>query len=147
MSLKLTKEERESLRAMFGCRCAYCGCNLPEKGFHADHVEAVYREFVIFRGSSGEKKIKQTGEVYKKENDRIENFFPSCAKCNIFKSTFTIEEFRQEISLQVERARQYSVNFRTAERFGLITVNKPEPIVFWFEKYRSDPSFSGGLNV
>lgn len=28
----------------FGGRCAYCGCELPEKGWHADHVQAVLRK-------------------------------------------------------------------------------------------------------
>lgn len=40
----LTKKQRAELRMKFGGRCAYCGCELPEKGWHADHVEAVYRK-------------------------------------------------------------------------------------------------------
>ncbi|WP_234011263.1 hypothetical protein, partial [Cronobacter sakazakii] len=42
-----------------------------------------------------------------------------------------------ELSLepkQVERARAYSVNFRTAERFGLLHIVE-KPVVFWFEQY------------
>ncbi|WP_109042751.1 hypothetical protein [Escherichia coli] len=42
-----------------------------------------------------------------------------------------------QVSLQVERGRRSSVNFRTAERFGLIqVVNKP--VVFWFEQYQRE---------
>ncbi|MDI8841786.1 YjfK family protein, partial [Salmonella enterica subsp. enterica serovar Anatum] len=42
------------------------------------------------------------------------------------------EMFREQVSLQVERGRKSSMNFRTAERFGLIeAVDKP--VVFWFE--------------
>ncbi|EBA1981653.1 HNH endonuclease, partial [Salmonella enterica] len=45
--------------------------------------------------------------------------------------------FRKQVSLQVERGRRSSVNFRTAERFGLISVvNKP--VVFWFEQYEGE---------
>jgi hypothetical protein len=36
---KLTKAQRAELREKFGCRCACCGCPLPEKGWHADYVE------------------------------------------------------------------------------------------------------------
>ncbi|HHR4690493.1 TPA: HNH endonuclease, partial [Salmonella enterica] len=37
--MSLTKKQRAELRMKFGGRCAYCGCVLPEKGWHADHVE------------------------------------------------------------------------------------------------------------
>jgi len=46
---------------------------------------------------------------------------------------FSVEEFRKELEKQVERGRNSSVNFRTAERFGQIVV-KTTPIVFWFKK-------------
>ncbi len=36
---KISKIQRAELRMKFGGRCAYCGCKLPEKGWHADHVE------------------------------------------------------------------------------------------------------------
>ncbi|HAL9448481.1 TPA: HNH endonuclease, partial [Escherichia coli] len=42
--MALTKKLREKLRMKFGGRCAYCGCELPEKGWHADHVQAVLRK-------------------------------------------------------------------------------------------------------
>ncbi|AIB07083.1 HNH endonuclease [Salmonella phage 9NA] len=38
------------------------------------------------------------------------------------------------MSEQVNRARSYNVNFRTAERFGLVQV-VDRPVVFWFEIY------------
>nr|WP_233341334.1 DNA Repair ATPase [Escherichia coli] len=43
---------------------------------------------------------------------------------------------RKEISRRVERAVAYSVNFRTAERFGLIEVTE-KPVVFWFEIHQA----------
>lgn len=42
--MALTRKQREKLRMKFGGRCAYCGCELPEKGWHADHVQAVLRK-------------------------------------------------------------------------------------------------------
>ena len=41
--MALTKKQRAELRMKFGGRCAYCGCELPEKGWHADHVQPVAR--------------------------------------------------------------------------------------------------------
>lgn len=133
----ITKKQRAELRMKFGGRCAYCGCDLPEKGWHADHVEAVHRKLEIdeIARAKGKFKLKPTGEVFRPENDKLENLFPACAPCNLFKSVFDIEEFRRQISYQAGRALKTSVNFRTAERFGLVEVID-KPVVFWFEQYQ-----------
>ncbi|MGV0087324.1 HNH endonuclease (plasmid) [Rahnella aceris] len=133
--MKLSKAQRAELREMFGGRCAYCGCELPEKGWHADHVQAALRKWDFGeRRPDGTRKVIYSGEHWKPENDVEENLFPSCAPCNLFKATFDLEVFRTQIAQQAERARLYSVNFRTAERFGQVQVTA-SPIVFWFERY------------
>ncbi|EDV4563377.1 HNH endonuclease [Salmonella enterica subsp. enterica] len=137
--MALIRKQRERLRMKFGGRCAYCGCVLPEKGWHADHVQAVLRksERCMKAAEKGIFRLKTTGEVFRPEADCPENIFPSCAPCNLLKTTYSLEMFRKQVSLQVERGRRSSVNFRTAERFGLISVvNKP--IVFWFEQYEGE---------
>ncbi|ECA9146209.1 HNH endonuclease [Salmonella enterica subsp. enterica serovar Montevideo] len=137
--MALTRKQRERLRMKFGGRCAYCGCVLPEKGWHADHVQAVLRksELCMKAAEKGIFRLKTTGEVFRPEADCPENIFPSCAPCNLLKTTYSLEMFRKQVSLQVERGRRSSVNFRTAERFGLISVvNKP--VVFWFEQYEGE---------
>ncbi|EAZ1917424.1 HNH endonuclease [Salmonella enterica subsp. enterica serovar Newport] len=137
--MALTRKQRERLRMKFGGRCAYCGCVLPEKGWHADHVQAVLRksERCMKAAEKGIFRLKTTGEVFRPEADCPENIFPSCAPCNLLKTTYSLEMFRKQVSLQVERGCRSSVNFRTAERFGLISVvNKP--VVFWFEQYEGE---------
>ncbi len=137
--MALTRKQRERLRMKFGGRCAYCGCELPEKGWHADHVQAVLRksERCMKAAEKGIFRLKSTGDVFRPEADCPENIFPSCAPCNLLKTTYSLEMFRKQISLQVERGRRSSVNFRTAERFGQISVvNKP--VVFWFEQYEGE---------
>jgi hypothetical protein len=64
--MTLTKTQRETVRVMFGGRCAYCGRELPEKGWHADHVKAIYRSWPIIPDPNG--LLKGRGE------DVIENF-------------------------------------------------------------------------
>ncbi|EAT2668479.1 HNH endonuclease [Salmonella enterica] len=137
--MALTRKQRERLRMKFGGRCAYCGCELPEKGWHADHVQAVLRksERCMKAAEKGIFRLKSTGDVFRPEADCPENIFPFCAPCNLLKTTYSLEMFRKQVSLQVERGRRSSVNFRTAERFGLISVvNKP--VVFWFEQYEGE---------
>ena len=100
-----------------GGRCWYCGADLNGKRWHEDHFEPLRRGWnEPFQGP-----------------DTQENKVPACAPCNLFKSIFTVDEFRREIESQVERARKSSVNFRTAERFGCVQAND-NPVVFWFER-------------
>lgn len=103
--MALTRKQRERLRMKFGGRCAYCGCVLPEKGWHADHVQAVLRksERCMKAAEKGIFRLKTTGEVFRPEADRPENIFPSCAPCNLLKTTYSLEMFRKQVSLQVER--------------------------------------------
>lgn len=135
--MKLTKTQRAALRLKFGGRCAYCGEVLPEKGWHADHVEPVLRISEVDEKArqKGVWKLKATGKLTYEQHDSLENHFPACAPCNLFKATYSIETFREQISRQVERARASSVNFRTAERFGQLQVTA-QPVVFWFERYQ-----------
>ncbi|OAT17999.1 hypothetical protein M977_03787 [Buttiauxella gaviniae ATCC 51604] len=136
--MAITKKQRAELRMKFGGRCAYCGCQLPEKGWHADHVEAALRKWEFGeRQANGTRKIIYSGDHWRPENDVLENMFPACAPCNLFKATLTVEVFREQIAAQADRARLYSVNFRTAERFGLVEVIV-KPVIFWFEQYQSE---------
>jgi hypothetical protein len=98
---------QQVLRKCLGC-CAYCG-DKP-RVFHVDHIKPVAHGGL----------------------DEYDNLYPSCPSCNNFKNTMTLEEFRNEVSQQVSRARMYSINFRLAERFKLIEITE-RPIEFWFE--------------
>lgn len=82
-------------------------------------------------------RLKSTGDVFRPEVDCPENLVPACAPCNLLKTTYSLETFRMQIALQVERGRRHSVNFRTAERFGLIQVMN-KPVVFWFEQFHGE---------
>ena len=108
MRKRLTKREREKVLMKYDRRCAYCGCSLVR--FHVDHKHPV--------AAGG--------------TCSIENLMPACARCNNYKHDRSLDQFRQDISEQVIRARKYSVNFRLAEKFGLIEI-KEKPIQFWFE--------------
>ena len=103
----------------FGGRCGYCG-QLPVGGrLQLDHIEPV---------------------EYGGTDDRS-NLMPACFACNNLKSTHGLKQWRIEIGEQVRRARDYSVNFRTAERFGLVEA-KPWDGRFYFEKHEQE---KGGL--
>lgn len=134
--MALTKKQRKIVWDKSGGKCWYCGCQLPEKGWHADHFWPVIRELTRVQnppGSQYSHKHVCKGEMYRAANDHIENMVPACAPCNNFKFTYPVEFFREELEAQIDRARRSSVNFRNAERFGLIEI-KPVKVVFWFEQ-------------
>lgn len=114
----ISKRDRQAAFNKTAGRCAYCGAELGPK-FHVDHMEPICSN---------------------KGTNEIENLWAACKQCNLFKGGFTLDEFRYELSKQVERAQKYSVNFRMALAFGQIqkTENKIE---FYFERIGLD-----GLN-
>lgn len=139
--MKLTKQQREQLRLKFGGKCAYCGIELG-KGWHADHIEPVVRDWEFVRDEHGQLKTKngvtvtrQTGKMLHPKHDTPDNLFPACAPCNIDKGTCLLEDWREYLHQRiVVGLRANSSTFRHAERFGVVTIS-PEPLVFWFEKF------------
>lgn len=109
---------------MFGCKCSYCGCELKDetgKYMHVDHVEAIRRNWF------------SEGCLFP-ENNNKENLFPSCKRCNNYKSSMSVEIFRSEIKKAVERLNKI-VSYRNAVRFGMIEAKEWDGI-FWFEKFK-----------
>jgi 5-methylcytosine-specific restriction endonuclease McrA len=151
---KLSKaQQREALRMKFGGKCAYCGCDLTEKGWHADHVEPVWREWwktkewkernaIIYEYDHAAKitipRPAKAEELIAKferpQNDTIDNLFPSCRACNIDKHATPLELWRKQMQDRVGVCRRNYSAFRHAERFGLVQEIKI-PVVFWFEKF------------
>lgn len=137
----MTKAKREQIRLMFGGRCAYCGCELLN-GWHVDHVKPVLRDWEFVRDERGNLTTKngvtvtrQTGKLFRPENDTQENLFPACIPCNIDKGTCELEDWREYLHQRiVVKLRENSSTFRHAERFGVVSISV-EPLVFWFEKY------------
>jgi 5-methylcytosine-specific restriction endonuclease McrA len=108
---------RATVHQKYGGRCAYCGEPITQKAMQVDHIHPKYL------GGS----------------DDIENLNPSCRACNNYKLTYDIEELRRQISLQVERAFRYSVNFRLAHRYRLVECTG-NPVVFHFERVMQEDS-------
>ena len=116
---------------MFGGKCAYCGCDLPDKGWHEDHVEPIYRHWRWGEDGKGRSITVAVGTSRFPERDDLR--FPSCAPCNILKGVLSVEDFRRVVSERVFALRKYSGDFRHAERFGMVAANE-KPVIFWFEQ-------------
>ena len=127
ITLLMKKEKRQEVYKKYGGRCAYCGEHIKYQHMQVDHIipQNRYSErhgcLIVGCEKFAEYEL----------NDMV-NLNPACRKCNNLKSTFMIEDFRNQLQDQIRRARKYSNNFRTAERFGLVQVTE-KPIVFYFE--------------
>jgi 5-methylcytosine-specific restriction endonuclease McrA len=148
--MKLTPKQREELRQKFGGRCAYCGDPLPDKGWHADHVEPVEREWwkrekwwqeshrqkwrfdeATGRLVSEPVELEPAGLTHP-ERDTLDNLLPACRACNLDKHSMSLEGWRTTLANKVKVCR-YASAFRHAERFGLVQI-VDKPVVFYFEQ-------------
>lgn len=108
----INRRVRERVKNRFGGKCGYCGVQ----------CEKIFIDHIVPHSDK------------RNEFPNLEkNLMPACFACNTFKNAFSVEEFRNQMHLQVERARKNSGNFRNAERFGLLKITN-EPIIFHFER-------------
>lgn len=127
MTLRLSKAQRATLREMFDGLCAYCGHPLGER-WHADHFDAIERKMDVVGG-----KFVSTSVCYKPENDRIDNFRPSCAPCNISKATLNIEQWRSWLAGHLAALNRHQSTYRLMKMYGLV-IETGVPVVFHFER-------------
>lgn len=94
--------------------CAYCGCELRYEDMQVDHV-------IALNGWS------------RQGSDTLDNMLPACRSCNHYKSTMSLETFREMVENMPTALMRDSVTYRNAVRFGLVTPN-PKPVKFYFEQ-------------
>lgn len=124
----MAKLDRMSIKNKFNGRCAYCGVLLSDK-FHIDHVHP-QRQAHFLKSAV----MKESLNLSINNINEDANLYPSCLRCNLWKRTFSIEEFRHEIQEQVNRLRDRQAGFRLAEDFGLIS-DTHKKVRFYFEQY------------
>lgn len=112
----MTKAERQTVYDKMDGHCAYCGREISLREMQADHITP----------------IRKGGA------DSLSNMFPACRSCNHYKSTLTVQQFRQMIERMPATLMRDSVTYRNAVRFGVVTPN-PHPVVFYFERREAEP--------
>ena len=117
----ISKKIRIALYEKYNHRCAYCGCEMEYKDMQVDHIKSVYRNNDIAQTMSEE-------EMYDESN-----FLPTCRQCNFYKSTFTVEQFRQRLKEVMMPNLQKDFRYRLAVKYGLIE-ETGKNIKFYFEE-------------
>ena len=110
-----SKPERIAVWKKYKGHCGYCGIMLTEKTLQVDHLHPFFLQHF-------EPDL---------DPNRFENLMPSCRKCNRFKSSFRLEDYRRELSLQVSMLKK-NAQFMRAVNFGQVEITE-KPIVFYFE--------------
>lgn len=110
--LPITKEIRQQVYDKYDGCCAYCGEEFKDiKDMQVDHLHPVYL------GGT---------------ND-IDNLMPSCRMCNFYKSTYTLEKFREQLGLLLGRLDKQFI-YRLAKKYQLVEEHKDKvPVKFYFE--------------
>lgn len=128
-----TKRQRDALRAMFGGRCAYCGCELG-KTMHADHVEPCIR---LTTDPWSRPLPVEERRLMKPERNTVANMMPACPPCNLHKGGYDLEGWRDIIQRSADIIRKQTSTFKAGERFGVINVSTA-PVTFYFERVSHD---------
>ncbi|RAJ28886.1 HNH endonuclease [Pedobacter cryoconitis] len=124
----MKKSDREIIFNKFSGKCAYCGTDLV-KGWHVDHFEPIVRGF---KYDNEKRSYIHDGTQERPENNTMDNYMPSCASCNIVKSSLPLESFRKVVSGFVASLNLYSTQYKFAKRYGMIQEYE-KPIKFYFE--------------
>jgi 5-methylcytosine-specific restriction endonuclease McrA len=122
---KGTKRQKDTLRAKFGGRCAYCGCMLDK--MQADHLEPVTRVPACTWSNP-----PREARMLNPELNVVSNMMPACPACNNHKGGYSLEGWRDIIQRSAQIARRATATFKAGERFGIITVSE-QPVRFYFE--------------
>ena len=84
MRKPIPKSVRKLVYAKYNGHCAYCGCEIPEKGFNVDHLHCL-------------RNYEYTEEFTGIDVHDIGNLMPSCGSCNRYKATMDLETFRKQL--------------------------------------------------
>lgn len=117
------KINRNDVWLKCGKKCAYCGKDITLKEMQVDHIEPHWHNLTEEQAT----RVR----IVKGSHD-ISNLNPSCARCNKWKSTYSLESFREVVQSSISRLERDTPNFRLARDYGLLEV-KEIPVVFYFE--------------
>lgn len=112
----IPKKIREKVYKKYDGHCAYCGCMLEYKDMQVDHIDSIERARIEGRISE----------------ENIDNYNPACRQCNFYKGTYTVDEFRKNISKKLLPNLQKNFNYKLALKYGLIREDI-KPVLFYFE--------------
>ena len=106
----ISKATRKAVWMRYDGRCAYCGHRIPLEQMEIDHIYPL-----------------SMGGI-----DDYRNYAPACHACNCYKSSMTVEGFRNKLE-SIQSLMKKDPLFELACSYGLITKEK-NVVTFYFEQ-------------
>ena len=126
MRRRLSQAERKAVYDKYNGHCAYCGCDIPFKGFNVDHLHCL-------------RNYEYTEELTGIDVHSIDNLMPACGSCNRYKATMDLETFRKQLQKIPDRLQRDVCTYNIALRYKMVQENR-EPIKFYFERIKQSCS-------
>ena len=124
MRRRLSQAERKDVYDKYNGHCAYCGCDIPFKGFNVDHLHCL-------------RNYEYTEEFTGIDVHSIDNLMPACGSCNRYKATMDLETFRKQLQKIPDRLQRDVCTYNIALRYRMVQENR-EQIKFYFERVKED---------
>ena len=123
----MKKQLRLKVWNKYDKHCAYCGKKLEYKDMQIDHK---FPKMLKHWLGTNNLEVRPDGKGLNHIDD-FENLMPSCKNCNYHKHTLSLEDYRKEIKLKINRVK--NSNIKLLERYGLVKFYDI-PVIFYFEK-------------
>ena len=124
MRRRLSQAERKAVYDKYNGHCAYCGCDIPFKGFNVNHLHCL-------------RNYEYTEEFTGIDVHSIDNLMPACGSCNRYKATMDLETFRKQLQKIPDRLQRDVCIYNIALRYKMVQENR-KPIKFYFERVKED---------
>ncbi|MDR3026047.1 hypothetical protein [Chryseobacterium sp.] len=128
--MKLTKAQREILYKKYGGKCAYCGCELPERWLADVIVDPIRNS----KWNNELQKWEYVGLYKNSDLESIDNRNPCCKSCDVHKSSKTLEQFRQSLYGLLKLVTEEYGYYKILNRFGMLQ-ETGQKVRFFFETY------------
>ena len=119
----IPKKMREAVYNKYNGHCAYCGEEIPVKGWQLDHLIPIQREHF--------------SRYTEEQIECFENYMPTCPKCNHYKRDHSLETFRRYIEEIPQKLERDNYIYRIGKKYNLIEEH-PRKIKFYFEKVENE---------
>ena len=123
----LKKTTRIEVYNKLNGHCAYCGKVIKYGDMQVDHLTPKRSEH-LYRSETSVKYYVLKGASV----DALENLMPSCRRCNHYKRSYSLEDFRRLMLTLHKRVESQYIN-KVAINYGIIEI-EPFGGVFYFEK-------------
>ncbi len=125
--IDMKKEKRVEVWEKYGKRCAYCGKELEFIDMQVDHLTPKNMSHLYTN--------KRSRGYYNLQGDNVdsfENLMPSCRRCNHYKRSYSLEDFRRLMKTLHKRISGQYID-KVAIDYGIIKLT-PFSGKFYFER-------------